>query len=616
MLLVLVHTFTPFVFFAHTDAFYEAADEQGILIWQEFAFACALYPRPPSFLADIGVEAHQQVARLSSHPSVALWGGNNEVETSFGWFPESIANPQLYAVDYDALFVRLLRDVVLGIDPGAIYIDSSPSNGVYNTTATIIKRWGDASDLSRGDIHFYDYTSNLLDSAAYPLAKFVSEFGYMSIPSFSSWIKQSNDLGVAGGDLEARMRHGQGMQQIKDQLKMHFFNLNVASSSSSLATTQEEDMFQDFIYLTQLQQSLIYETAAIAWRRARADVEAATAGLLYWQLNDVWAGPSWSSINFDGQWKLLHYAARRFFRPIAVFGVVFRDAGDVLEVWGVQDAPHRARGALTVELIPYQAVAASEVRTVVAGMDVEIPGSNASLLYRGRVADAVGTTNGELKKHYMIRSEFCSNYGGGGGGDCVEHYVMLTEPTDAQLASNVTVDVSVAEVGRRGGVLLQTPANEGEDGNHNDDAHSRSLLQASSYRYKKQGERVVEVTLTSTGGIAVYLSIEFSLNATPCVCSDNVLMLMPWKPIQLECVLLDNSITARPPSHDNAALQRSFRLTWLQSPHHNDTSTKFSMPASSTRKAVHRTTSCTVTYMTTLFISSLCLFVVTELVLE
>ena len=381
-----------------------------------------MYPRDPSFLTNVAEEARQQILRLNSHPSVIIWGGNNEDEAAFKWFPEPMANPMLYAVDYDLLFVQTLRRQLSQIDPGAIYLDSSPSNGVLvgNTTSGgpdyvindnshqegldyYVKRWGDVTNPDLGDVHFYDYNSNMFDPGSFPPAKFVSEFGYMSYPSFETFKAQSTeeDWGAESPGMLYRMRHGGGIEELKRQLNMHFVcetspggsgistsntgkcrnglssgvavaattmvssqgqmeagesapsrplpsdfeflppssapqappsfhsqlplqNLpfDSTSSNTNLTFQQQLDTFRAFIYLTQIQQALVYETGASKWRRGKSDPDAATSGLLYWQLNDIWAGPSWSSLNYDGRWKPLHYVARRFFKPVAVFGVV------------------------------------------------------------------------------------------------------------------------------------------------------------------------------------------------------------------------------------------------------------------------------------------------------
>lgn len=110
------------------DAFFDAADELGILVWQEFMAACALYPRDANFLELCRREVKYQAARVGGHTSLAIWGGNNELEPAFSWFPESRANEKLFACDYAALFVDVVRRTLKEVHPGVAFIDSSPTN--------------------------------------------------------------------------------------------------------------------------------------------------------------------------------------------------------------------------------------------------------------------------------------------------------------------------------------------------------------------------------------------------------------------------------------------------------------------------------------------------------
>jgi beta-galactosidase/beta-glucuronidase len=339
------------------DQFYQECDRKGILVWQEFMYACAMYPVTEFYLKEAREEARQQVLRLNSHPSVILWGGNNENEAAFSWFSETKQHPKRYRHAYEVLFVQLLRDVLLSLDPGAIYVDSSPSNGlVKDGNGSSIKeeskkRWGDVTDPTTGDVHFYDYSSNLLDSKTYPPAKFISEFGYMSLPSFDSFAKQSKsekeqDWAFSGKLMRSRMRHAGGFEEMEKQLQMHFrpsiktgdFSIGVVTNDTIL------DRFQAYIYLTQLQQALIYDTAATTWRLGKNDPVARTGGLLYWQLNDVWAGPSWSSMDYDGRWKVLHYVVRRFFSPVGVFGRKVNEKVERKNKWSSNSRDSSASG--------------------------------------------------------------------------------------------------------------------------------------------------------------------------------------------------------------------------------------------------------------------------------
>jgi Ig-fold domain len=517
------------------DRFYQECDKNGILVWQEFMYACAMYPADAFYLSEASEEARQQVLRIISHPSVVIWGGNNENEAAFSWFPETKLHPERYHPNYEVLFVRILREKLLSLDPDAIYVDSSPSNGlicksassgtnfsISNLSKESKKKWGDVTDPTQGDVHYYNYLSNLLDPNSYPPAKFISEFGYMSLPSFDSYSKQSKiEDWVVGGELmNVRMRHGDGLEQIENQLQMHFTldskfksteekllmgkdteekslfkssrksglttvsstieserlpgdanKLRSASSNSSVVVDNNNsiDRFQAYIYLTQLQQALIYDTAATTWRLNKNDPIAYTAGLLYWQLNDVWAGPSWSGIDYDGRWKVLHYAARRFFSPIGVFGKKSEsesgesgDSGsggfwnrrgkdkkgngkdeDIVEVWVVNDGREEVQGRLEIYAVPFNATSASDILnllsistvTAAAGSKknsdtagsilINVAGSGSVVGWRSDFSETQwGSVQGAASQVYL-QLRFCTaaaaenkmnNIGVGGGG--------------------------------------------------------------------------------------------------------------------------------------------------------------------------------------------------------
>ena len=119
------------------DALYDACDEQGVLLWQEAMFACSMYPRDPAFLAEVSKEVSYQARRLDWHASLAIWGGNNEVETAMGWYEPSRNNKDLYSNDYSALFVSTVRAALQGVSSDVIFVDSSPSK----VSVGVFRRW-------------------------------------------------------------------------------------------------------------------------------------------------------------------------------------------------------------------------------------------------------------------------------------------------------------------------------------------------------------------------------------------------------------------------------------------------------------------------------------------
>ncbi|CAM9878327.1 unnamed protein product, partial [Phaeothamnion confervicola] len=321
------------------DVFYDACDELGLLVWQELPYACALYPRDPPALAAAAAEAEAIVRRLQTHASVVLWGGSNEVEQALGWFNESSATAagrERFRRDYEALFVDTLRPAVLGADPsGCPYLDSSPSNGGEEVAVggnsdggssnggrtSFVKRWGDPNDLRWGDVHMYAYDADCeLEMPLYPPARFISEHGVQSMPSAAA-------LAEAGADAEAdasallhfRQRHEGGDKEIRAQMARHFGEKRLPAN------------LRRYLHLTQVQQGRCLRAAIAAWRRwwdGASSAAGATSGVLYWQLNDAWQGPSWSTLEYGGRWKASHYGVKRAFAPLLVAAAPGETAGE------------------------------------------------------------------------------------------------------------------------------------------------------------------------------------------------------------------------------------------------------------------------------------------------
>jgi len=294
------------------DSFYELADELGLMIWQEMMFGCALYPTHQAFLDTVRVELQQQLLRLQHHASIVIWGGNNENEVALNWYEASKANRDVYVVDYNALYVDTARKTLLDLDPDVAFIDSSPSNGPL-AKAPYTKRWGDAKSPDFGDIHYYNYLADCEDHTTYPRARFISEHGYQSFPSFLEYepVLAEEDWSRNSTQLSLRQRHPGGQEQMVNMVGSHFL-------LPPEFGTEQRKVFDDFLYLTQVQQSKCYETSFTQWRRLRSVAEVNTMGVLYWQLNDVWQGPSWSSMEHSGRWRLAHSAVQRSFEPVLV----------------------------------------------------------------------------------------------------------------------------------------------------------------------------------------------------------------------------------------------------------------------------------------------------------
>lgn len=297
-----------------TNEFYSMADEMGIMIWHDFMFACALYPTDDDFLASVRSEIEQQVQRLQYHPSIVLWAGNNENEMAIAgpWWPEVMAWSKKLRESYATLYVDTIKPIVEVLDSTRPYMESSPSNGALSKSQPYaIARV--PNDNKFGDVHHYDYLADSFEWTSFPSTRFASEYGFQSYPSFNALrsISTPNDWKYP---LTPNILHRQhrltGEAEVKLQIKMHFNELAAGGI----------DKLKTFVYVSQLTQAIAIKTETEFYRRNRfIDPETKlgkTMGALYWQLNDVWQAPTWSSIEYGGVWKMLHYFARRFFFPI------------------------------------------------------------------------------------------------------------------------------------------------------------------------------------------------------------------------------------------------------------------------------------------------------------
>ncbi|MFZ2657576.1 MAG: glycoside hydrolase family 2 protein [Victivallales bacterium] len=281
------------------DYFYEMCDEKGIMIWQDFMFACALYPASKEFLDLVRQEAIYQVKRLRDYACIAIWCGNNEDIGALNWFKESKENRDRYLVDYDRLNEGVLGNIVRELDPNRVFWPSSPCGGP-----------GDYSDAfhndKRGDMHYWDvwFGGKTFDNFLKIFPRFCSEFGYQSFPSMDTVraYAPEKQFNVTSPVMEHHQKCNGGNSKIIEMFSRCF---------------RLPEGFENFIFLSQIQQGIAIKTAVEHWRRLRPNC----MGTIYWQLNDNWPVCSWASLNYQGSWKLLHYMAKRFYEPVLVSAI-------------------------------------------------------------------------------------------------------------------------------------------------------------------------------------------------------------------------------------------------------------------------------------------------------
>ncbi|NML73671.1 glycoside hydrolase family 2 protein [Rhizobium sp. S-51] len=292
--------------FYEADWFYDLCDELGLMVWQDFMFACNLYPCSEDFLANVAQEVDYQVRRLSSHPSIALWCGDNELVGALTWFKESRDNRDRYLVAYDRLN-RVIEQGVRKAHPQGIWWPSSPASGYLD--------YGDAwhADGS-GDMHYWSVWHENKSFANYRTVKprFCSEFGFQSYTSMPviETFAEKGDLNIASPVIELHQKNAGGNERIAATMFRYF---------------RFPKDFANFVYLSQIQQGLAIKTAVDYWRSLKPHC----MGTLYWQLNDTWPVASWSSLDYGGSWKALHYMARRFFQPVNVVAIPSEDGSSI-----------------------------------------------------------------------------------------------------------------------------------------------------------------------------------------------------------------------------------------------------------------------------------------------
>ena len=279
------------------DEFYDLADEKGILVWQDFMYACTLYPGDRTFLENARMEAIYNINRLKDHASLALWCGNNEIAVAiknWGWQDGyAYTNLQYESMQraYDKLFKEILPNAVKDHDPGRFYFHSSP-----------ISNWGKPEDFTRGDNHYWGIWHGMEWFEAFNthIPRFMSEYGFQSFPGMATIdsFATKDDYHIFSNVMQSHQKSpAKGNTAIKIYMD-HYYNTPVD--------------FPAFVYLSQVLQAEGMKVAIEAHRRNMPYC----MGTLYWQLNDCWPGPSWSGRDYYGRWKALQYYAKRAFEPV------------------------------------------------------------------------------------------------------------------------------------------------------------------------------------------------------------------------------------------------------------------------------------------------------------
>jgi len=279
--------------FYEEERFYDLCDRYGILVWQEFIFSCSIYPLDqPEFIENVRVEAQQAIRRLRHRASLALWCGNNEME--WGWVDWNWNRPehQELKAAYDQFFHHTLPAWVKAEDPDHAYWPSSPSSDTP---------FEDPNGQRQGDAHYWDVWHGRKPFTAYrsQYPRFMSEFGFQALPPLATIRTYAApiDWNMTSYIMEQHQKNASGNSLMVGQM---------------LDTFRLPKDFSSLVYLSMVLQAEGIRYGVEHWRRHMDRV----SGTLYWQLNDCWPVASWSSLDYFGRWKALHYAARRFYAPL------------------------------------------------------------------------------------------------------------------------------------------------------------------------------------------------------------------------------------------------------------------------------------------------------------
>lgn len=310
------------------DLFYDLCDEKGILVWQDFMFACAMYPGDNDFMENVKYEAIDNIKRLRNHASIALWCGNNENNEAWhrwGWQTgRSEEEKDEIWGNYLNLFDKLLPELVSQYTD-TDYWESSPRYGRGNPK---YKTEGDAHDwwIWHNEYPF----EHLLDA----VPRFMSEFGFQSFPSYEAikYINGNDSITVSSKAFDTHQKHPRGYSIIKNYMERDY-------------PVPSKD--EDYVYISQVLQGNGMAMGFEAQRRARPY----NMGTLYWQLNDCWPVVSWSSIDFLGNWKAMHYKTKKAFADILVSSRVLNDT---LNTYVVNDKLESQTGTLHIKIIDFK----------------------------------------------------------------------------------------------------------------------------------------------------------------------------------------------------------------------------------------------------------------------
>ncbi|WP_299627033.1 glycoside hydrolase family 2 protein [uncultured Tenacibaculum sp.] len=315
-----------------SKAFYDLCDQKGLLVWQDFMFACAMYPGDDDFLESVKQEAIDNIKRLRNHTSIALWCGNNEVLSAWerwGWKQQVTKEQSEKAANtiwkaYTDIFHKVLPEAVKGYDSDREYWASSPSSEL-----------GVPESHTDGDAHYWGvwWGKEPFENYNIKIPRFMSEFGFQSFPELATVNKYTipEDHDIFSEVMKSHQRSSIGNGTIEEYMLRHY---------------KKPKDFASFLHVSHLLQAYGITTGIEAHRKNRYRC----MGSLYWQINDCWPVASWSSIDYYGKWKALHYGVKKSFKKTIVS---FDKKENGVNVFIATDDLANQKGELKVDLLSF-----------------------------------------------------------------------------------------------------------------------------------------------------------------------------------------------------------------------------------------------------------------------
>lgn len=363
------------------DYFYDLCDENGILVWQDFMFACSVYPAEGKLLENIRQEAIENVRRLRNHACLAIWCGNNEnLDALFNWGWMNAYNKQnpeyakIVWTQYENQYRKVLPQVVAEQNPETYYLPTSPFTD-----------YDGRRDKTDGDMHYWQVWQSGLPIRTFEKEKsrFFSEYGFQSFPEFESvkrYAPDSTDWNIYSDVMMWHQRGG--------------VNANKTIEKCTLYEYGKPNSFESGLYLSQLLQADAMKIAIESHRRNMPYC----MGSLYWQLNDCWPVASWSSRDYYGRWKAQHYFVRKAFKSVLISPT--EDNGN-FQVYVVSDKLSPFSAVLTVKTLKLDGTVVSEF-----SKQIDVPANTSSVQYSEQMTNLLkGAQKQDLLIHVELRTK-------------------------------------------------------------------------------------------------------------------------------------------------------------------------------------------------------------------